>query len=119
MADIKPNINLTLIFQLIQEIKQGIKQQCYIEITDADVDVSGKGLRITIQAKNYKTKEFMYYQQIITERELIKSTRNLHTTIIKHIIDAANNFFRKEQEKQSNADYCPCCDSHTCTCNAC
>lgn len=119
MTNIKTNINLEPTFRLIQELKQGIKQKCYIEITDADVDVSGRSLRIRIQTKNYKTKEFMYYQRVITEEELIKSPENLHTTIIKYIINTANNFFRKEQEKQNNADYCPCRDSHTCTCNAC
>jgi hypothetical protein len=117
MTNIKTSIDLTPTFRLIQEIKQGIKQQCCVEITDADV--SGRGLRITIQTKNYKTKEFMYYQRVITERELIKSPENIHTTIIKHTITEANNFFRKKQERQTNADYCPCCDSHTCTCNAC
>ena len=113
------NINLTSTFNLIQEIKKGIKQKCYIEITDDNINKLNRGLCITIQTKNYRTKEFIYYQRIITERELIKSTENSHTTIIKHTIDAANNFFRKEQEKVNNADYCPCCDSHICTCNAC
>jgi hypothetical protein len=116
---LKTTINLESTFRLIQEIKKGIKQKCYVEITDADVNISGRGLRIIIQAKNYKTKKVMYFQRIVTEKELIKSTGNTHTTIIKHTINAANNFFRKEQERQTNADYCPCCDSHTCTCNAC
>lgn len=119
MADIKTNLNLKPTFRLIQELKKSIKQKCYIEITDADINVSGRGLRIIIQTKNYKTKKFMYFERTITEKELIESTGNSHTLIIKHIIDDANNFFRKEQKKVNNADYCPCCDSHTCTCNAC
>lgn len=99
MADIKTNINLIPAFNLIQEIKKGIKQQCCVEITDDIINKSNRGLCITIQAKNYKTKKFMCYQQVITEKELIKSPENIHTTIIKHTINAANNFFRKEQEK--------------------
>lgn len=116
---LKTTINLESTFRLIQEIKKGIKQQCYIEISDDNINKHNRGLCITIQTKNYRTKNFMYHQRIITEKELIKSTGNSHTLIIKHIIDDANNFFRKEQKKVNNADYCPCCDSHTCTCNAC
>lgn len=119
MTNIKTNINLNSTFHLIQEIRQGIKQKCYIEISDTDVGTKGLGLCIRIQTKNYKTKEFMYFERTITEKELIKSPEHIHTTIIKHTITAANNFFRKEQERQNNSNYCPCCDSHTCTCNAC
>jgi ATP-dependent Lon protease len=99
MVDIKTNINLSSTFHLIQEIKKNIKQQCWVEISDDTINKLNKGLCITIQAKNYKTKESMYYQRIITEKELIKSPENIHTTIIKHIINTANNFFIKEQTK--------------------
>lgn len=113
--DIKTTINLEPTFRLIQELKQGIKQKCCVEIIDSGV----RDLCIEIRTRNYKTKEFMYFQRIITEEELIMSPESLHSIIISHTIDEANDFFRKEQEKQSNADYCPCCDSHTCICNAC
>jgi hypothetical protein len=112
MAD----INLESIFALIQEIKQGIKQKCYVELFNKDVGVSETGLCIRIQTKNYKTKEFMYFERIITEKALRESPENAHHNVVRYIIDAANDFFRKEQEIQNNADYCPCCDSHTCTC---
>lgn len=119
MADIKTSIDLGSTFQLIQEIKKGIKQKCNVEIFDENKDIFNRGLCIRITTKNYKTKDFMYFERVITEKELIESPENTYYGVIKHIIDTANDLFRKGQSRQSNADYCPCCDSHNCTCNAC
>jgi sugar-specific transcriptional regulator TrmB len=91
--DIKTTINLESTFRLIQELKQGIKQKCCVEIADSSV----RGLCIRIRTKNYKTKEFMYFQRIITEDELIMASEGLHSIIINHTINEANDFFRKEQ----------------------
>lgn len=115
----KTYIDLEKTFNLITKIKQGIKQECRIELFDANVDVSGRGFGIRIQTRNYKTKEYMYFQRMITEREIIILDKFLYDNLINKLIEEANHFFRKEQEKQNNANYCPCCDSFTCTCNAC
>jgi hypothetical protein len=129
MPNLELNVGLKSIFALIQKLKQGIKQKSYIEISDADIGVSGRGLCVRIQTKNYKTKEYMYFQKTITEEEIITIDNplydSLYSNLINRIIEEANYFFREEQEeprgryKQNNANYCPCCDSFTCTCNAC
>lgn len=99
-SDIKTTINLEPTFRLIQELKQGIKQKCCVEITNSNA----RDLCIRIQTKNYKTKRSIYFQRIITEEELIMSPESLHSIIINHTITEANNFFRKEQEKQNNVN---------------
>lgn len=99
---IQTDLNLKTTFALIQEIKKGIKQKCYITITEADIGVSEIGLRITIQTKNYRTKENMYFQRTINERELIHSDREQHYVVVKRTIDKANQYFKEEQIKKTN-----------------
>lgn len=94
---IQTNIDLNSTFALIKEIKQGIKQKCYITITEANINVSEVGLRIIIQTKNYKTREPIYFQRTIPEINLIHADKKIHYNIIRKTIDQANNFFRKEQ----------------------
>ena len=96
---IKTNIELGATFALIQKIKKGIKQKCNIEISTTDVGVSGQGLRILVQAKNYKTKEFMYTQKIVTEEEMVTIHNRQQDYLINSLIEKANYYFRKEQSK--------------------
>lgn len=97
-SDLNSTSALKSMFYYIQKIKQGIKQKCHIEITDADVDVSGAGFYIRIQTKNYKTKQPMYVQKIITEEEIITLDNELHNSLINKIIKEANYYFREEQK---------------------
>ena len=94
------------VFTLIQKIKKGIKQKCHVEISDTDSGISGRGIRILVRAKNYKTKEFMYTEKIITEKEVRAPPNHLHThphdNPVDELIKEANYYFRKEQE-----NYCP------------
>lgn len=96
--NIRTDLDLKSTFDLIKEIKKNIKQECYISITEADINVSEVGLRITIQTKNYKTREPIYFQRTIPEIDLIHADKKLHYATIKKTIDEANRFFRKEQE---------------------
>lgn len=95
---IKTNIELGEVFKLIQTIKQGIKQKCHIEITDADVGVSGIGICIRIQARNYKTKQPMYVQRTITEKEIVILDNRLYSSLVNRVIEEANYYFREEQK---------------------
>lgn len=115
----KTHIDLEKTFNLITKIKKGIKQECCVALFDVNLGVSDRGFRIRIETRNYKTREYMYFQKTITEREIITLDKFLYDNLIDKLIKGANHFFRREQEKQNNANYCPCCDSHTCTCNAC
>ena len=100
-------IDLGATFCLIQELRQGIKQTCDIIISDNDVNVSNRGLCIIIQTKNYKTKEPIYFQRTITEKELIETPGNLHSSIVNHIITDANGFFKGGGSW--SPDSCPKC----------
>lgn len=99
MPNLTTDINLNSTFALIQKIKQGIKQKCYISITEADIGVSGIGLRITIQTKNYRTNEPIYFQRTIKMKLTLEQhgDSGLHNTIIKKTIDQANRLFKEEQ----------------------
>jgi len=94
---IQTDLNLKTTFDLIQEIKKGIKQKCYVTITETSIGVSEVGLRIIIQTKNYRTKENMHVERTIPEINLIHADREPHYTIIKKLIDEANKYFKKEQ----------------------
>ncbi|MBW1800674.1 MAG: hypothetical protein JRJ85_08085 [Deltaproteobacteria bacterium] len=97
MLDLKTNLDLKSIFDLIQKIKKGIKQKSCITITESDNYTVEPGLRILIETKNYKTKEYMYFKRNISESELIHTERDLHYTIIEKTIEEANDYFREEQ----------------------
>lgn len=91
------NTGLISSLKLLKKVKQGIKQKCYIDLSEADRDVSSTGLRIRIITKNHKTNENMYFQTIITEEELILLEESFFDRIINKLIVDANDHFRKEQ----------------------
>ena len=93
------NIDLKEVFTLIKTLKQGIKQKCSIEITDSDVGISDRGLRIRVEGKNYKTKKYMYFERIITETEIfnLDGHYDSHSNLINNTIKKVNYHFIKEQ----------------------
>jgi len=106
MPNANSNIDLKETFKLIEKIKQGIKQECYVEISNIDLGASDRALRIRIQAKNYKTNVYMYIEKVIAEKEIIFMNNYLYNNLIDMFIEKANYYFRKEQSKIYNCEEC-------------